>query len=530
MTINRRDFLKISSALTLSALFQPGLDHLPSRFSNDPNAKNVLIIVFDALSALNINFMGYPRETMPNLTRLLDRGTVYHNHYSSAGFTTPGTASLLTGRHTWEHLALKLGYSVKPELEKTNIFSLFDDYFSLAYTHNQFADIFLSQFSQNISHHEYYQNLFLELDIIDSSQWFTDMAENDLDAALLFKTRLEDLSLDGFLYSLLFPSLLGKDEYNYPTEISKIFPRGIPAADRRGTFTLEESIDWTGQQTKSLPQPFLGYLHFYPPHYPYNTREDFNDAFLKDGYHPEEKPQHPVVIPVERLNEEETMELRRHYDEFILYVDSEFNRLYTMLEQQGVLENTLLIFTSDHGEMFERNLRGHSEPYLFDPLVKVPLILFDPGQTERKDIHSLTSSIDLLPTLLKYTGHIIPADLPGQVLPGFSSQPANPQRSIYAFDAQYDSEDTHLTIATLMMRRNNLKVIRYSNYVKGYTQYGREDLLKAMQITDSVYFEVFDLEDDPGEITNLAENPTAEIQDLIDELEAFYREHVEYPQ
>ena len=68
----------------------------------------------------------------------------------------------------------------------------------------------------------------------------------------------------------------------------------------------------------------------------------------------------------------------------MLYVDFEFNRLYTNLEQQGVLDNTLLIFTSDHGELFERNMMAHNDPYLFEPVVKVPLIIFEPGQTERE--------------------------------------------------------------------------------------------------------------------------------------------------
>jgi arylsulfatase A-like enzyme len=530
MTINRRDFLKLSTLITTSSVLRLGLQLYPARLSTDPNAKNILIILFDALAADNINFHGYSRETMPNLTSLLDRATVYHNHYASANFTTPGTASLLTGRHPWEHGALKLGYSVKSELSNKNIFSFFDDYFTWAYTHNHFADIFLSQFNQSISQHEYYKNLFLKLELIQSSQWFTDLMDNDLDAALLLKTRLEDKSLDGFLYSLLFPSFLGKDKNNYPPEILDRFPRGIPDVDRRGPFILEDSIDWTLQQCVSLPQPFLGYLHFYPPHYPYNTREEFIDSFRYDGYRPPEKPPHPVVIPLEPNTEEETLDMRRDYDEFILYADAEFNRLFSTLEQQGVLENTLLIFTSDHGEMFERKVRGHSEPYLFEPLVKVPLIIFEPGQTERRDIHDLTSCIDLLPTMLYFAGHDIPAELPGKILPAFNPEPIDPHRTIFAMDAQYDPKDNHLTMATLMMRRGDLKVIRYSNYAEAYRYYGRTDLLDAMQNKDPVYFEVFDLESDPEELNNLALSPSPEIALLIDELENFYRDNVEYPQ
>ena len=107
MTVSRRDFLKIfNSADSLRTVSSRVLQLFPSTISADPNAKNVLIIVFDTLSASSINFYGYPQETMPHLTRLLNRPTVYHNYYASSNFTTPGTASMLTGRHAWEHRGL----------------------------------------------------------------------------------------------------------------------------------------------------------------------------------------------------------------------------------------------------------------------------------------------------------------------------------------------------------------------------------------------------------------------------------------
>lgn len=93
---NRRDFLKLLALLPPSLLL-PQVIQQPLRAAADPMAKNVLIIVFDTLSAANISAYGYPRATMPNLARIAERATVYHNHYSGGNFTTPGTSSLLTG-------------------------------------------------------------------------------------------------------------------------------------------------------------------------------------------------------------------------------------------------------------------------------------------------------------------------------------------------------------------------------------------------------------------------------------------------
>jgi arylsulfatase A-like enzyme len=284
------------------------------------------------------------------------------------------------------------------------------------------------------------------------------------------------------------------------------------------------------QQAASMPQPFLSYLHFLPPHGPYRTRKEFISSFYDDGYLPPEKPRHPVVPPHEIIHQQAELEFRQNYDEFLPYVDTEFYRLFSYLDEQGVLDNTLLVFTSDHGEMFERNMKGHNDPYLYDPVAKVPLIIFEPGQTERRDIHDLTSCIDLLPSLLHYTGHEIPPNLPGQILPRFAEPVTERSRTIYAMDARQNRKQTHITKATLMMRRDSMKVVRYSGYGSISHYYEQTDNPEAMQNDSKTHFEVFDLDTDPEELYNLAEQPTPEIQALIDELEQFFRENIEYPQ
>lgn len=530
MTISRRDFLKLSALFTASSVLQPALELLPSRLSTNPNAKNVLIILFDTLSASNVNFYGYPRDTMPQLNRLLERATVYHNHYASSNFTTPGTASLLTGRHTWEHLALTLTDTVRDSLANQSIFSLFDDYYKLAYTHNYYADILLTQFQEAITHHEFFKTLFLEYQATGSGPWLSSLMRNDYDTYLLLKSRLTDTSLDGYLYSLLFPSLLGDANYQPPAEISALFPRGVPSADKQDPFILEDGIDWTAQQAASMPQPFLGYFHFLPPHDPYSTREDFADTFLNDGFTPPKKPTHPVIMPKKNLSWEEELRFRQHYDEFILYADSEFHRLFSTLDQQGILENTIVVLTSDHGELIERGERVHNFPLVYEPVIKVPLVIFEPGQTSRRDVHTLSSCIDLLPTLLHYTGHEIPPDLPGHILPPFEGASHNPDREIFSLYARENQGRSHITTASLAYRRGNMKAIRYSNYAQAKNNLDRAEKFNLIPLETNPYYEVFDLEHDPEELNNLAAEPTAEIQALLDKLEQYFRDHVEYPQ
>ena len=94
--LSRRDFLK---ALGVSSLALSGLvksNSIP--FENNKtslNAPNILVLVFDALSAKDVSLYGFPRQTTPNLERAANQATVYHRHYSAGNFTTPGTASLI---------------------------------------------------------------------------------------------------------------------------------------------------------------------------------------------------------------------------------------------------------------------------------------------------------------------------------------------------------------------------------------------------------------------------------------------------
>ena len=103
---SRRDFLKLL-ALTPAALAAQPLLSLPAK-RLDSTTPNVLIFVFDAWAASNVQFYGYPRLTMPSLGRFAERAFVYHNHYSAGCFTVPGTGSLLTSLHPWTHRAFQL--------------------------------------------------------------------------------------------------------------------------------------------------------------------------------------------------------------------------------------------------------------------------------------------------------------------------------------------------------------------------------------------------------------------------------------
>jgi len=187
------------------------------------------------------------------------------------------------------------------------------------------------------------------------------------------------------------------------------------------------------------------------------------------------------------------------YDAYVANVDSEFGSFLDALDASGLLDNTYLVLTSDHGEMFERGVVGHTTPLMYDAGLHIPLLISAPGQKTRNDVHSQTNSVDILPTLLQIAGHAVPAWAEGQLLPGFGGF-EDDSRATFSVDAKLNSSFGRLSIASMAMRKNGFKII----YYKGYRG------------TDS--FELYNLQDDPEELVDLFNKDVSHSNLMKDEL------------
>ena len=121
--LTRRDFIKLAGLLPLSYAIPPSI--LSNLGAGKSKQQNVLILLFDAWSASNMSIFGYERRTTPNLERLAEKAIVYHNHYAGSHYTTPGTASLLTGTTPWTHQAFNFNDTVTDHLATKSIFNAF---------------------------------------------------------------------------------------------------------------------------------------------------------------------------------------------------------------------------------------------------------------------------------------------------------------------------------------------------------------------------------------------------------------------
>ena len=494
MTISRRSFLKTSlwSAMGLwGSRFRPILDQL------DNSSPNVIILVFDSLSARHLSLHGYERDTAPHLSQFAEHATVYHRHYSTGNFTSPGTASLLTGLYPWTHRAFDQAGLISKHHVDSNLFHWLDpSYQRAAYAQNLWADLFLYQFEKHLDVH-IKSTAYSLVDLVDYN---TDLWQKDPLGA--FRAHEDFLGQDYGIPAALYGSFFDKlKSYLASKEIlakwKKEYPRGVPNLGKYKVYFLPEQVfNGISGDIVRLREPFAGYFHFFPPHEPYFANRRFIGRF-DDGWLPTPKPLHPLSdhVPQDQLNQ-----ARQQYDEYIANVDESFGQIYLHLQQAGILDHTYLMITADHGQLFERGVHGHVTPLLYDPVIHTPLIISAPGQSERHDIYSPTSCVDILPTLLKITGTRRPDWLEGNVLPGFGGE-ADSQRPVFAMDAKTNSAFEPLTQATFAMIQGDYKLIWYIGYP------GYHDV-----------YELYNLKTDPEELLDLSQSHVEILSPMANEL------------
>lgn len=231
---------------------------------------------------------------------------------------------------------------------------------------------------------------------------------------------------------------------------------------------LELGKNWIAQNHK---QPFFFWLHFISPHTPYVARE-MAAQFYTPGYTGRFKQTSGAKPKVN--SDAELARLIELYMGEVFYADHLFGGLWAQLDDLGLVENTIVIVTADHGEAHQEHDRmGHSQVY--EPVIRVPLILYHPKPRQRgarTDVPYL--NIDLLPTLASAFGWEVLHAIDGINLrePTFVNRP--------------------LISTAMTNKKNRAMSVRVANHKL------------VMDCPPQEYVEeLFDLVEDPAEKTNL---------------------------
>ncbi|MEW5873080.1 MAG: sulfatase-like hydrolase/transferase [Chloroflexota bacterium] len=513
-TLTRRDFLKLAGAAPLAALAGKKVWASPrpvlTKVETRAGQPNVIIVVFDAMSARHLSLYGYRRQTSPNLERLAQRSTVYHKHYAAGNFTTPSTASLFTGVYPWSHRAFSLGGLISRNVQANNLFSqLQGAYRQTAFTQNLFVDALLYQYEQHLEKH-----LPLNSFSLSGSTFYNRLFQKDAFSGLVGYDRFlfdRNGERGSFFFAVLDDLAVKLRASLYERKLAGLHPDGLPQLSSTDIFYLNKAVmdGVMGFLDGSLSQagsPGMAYIHLMAPHEPYRPTGEFIGRF-DDGWAPPAKEKHRLAPggPEEELNER-----RQSYDEYIANIDAEFGRLLEHLEQRGLLDESYLMVTSDHGELFERGVAGHNTPLVFEGIIRIPLLVHAPGQSQRQDVHSLTSTVDLLPTLVAIAGGTAPEWCEGRALPGSSgAATAADERSVFVVEAKKNPAHAPLREATVAVVRGDYKLVRYFGYRALPNKY-----------------EFYDLKNDPEELVDLhpEQRKQSLVQEMKDELEQKLKE------
>ena len=325
-----------------------------SRLSALSGVPNVLLLVLDTVRAQDMSLYGYIRPTTPNIDARARSGVTFNRVVAPSPWTLPSHASLFSGRFHHDIIWKQPIPWAQPTLTET---LAQHGYVTGGFAANLYYCIEYFGLDRGFQHYEDYPRSW---QMIVSASWAPRRIANRVRKFL----RLED----------------------------RDFVRKTAADVNRGF------LDWV-EQTNGLP--FFAFLNYIDAHDPYYPPQPFDRRFTEPGI----RARHRLGVTGHRYTGEEVRALRNSYDGAIAYIDHEIGSLLTELERRGVLDNTIVIITSDHGEEFnEHGVMGHSMS-LYLPSLNVPLVILSPSRVPRDiRIDQPVSLLDVPATILDLIG------------------------------------------------------------------------------------------------------------------------------
>lgn len=442
---------------TIWGMEQVAVRNLPQAKESAPN---VLFIVIDTLGANHMSLHGYDRVTDPNLVRIAGEGVMFENAYAASSWTLTAHASLFTGRWPYEHKA-------------DGGRSLDDTYPTIAealaargYRTGGFAGNFETiprhwGFARGFLHYEdYYQTL-------------------------------SQLAVSSFYGRFL--------EYYV---LHKVFGMEFSIDRRWAPGVNQSALDWIDQDAE---RPFFAFINYYDVHAPYISpeRARFSEFENPGGLVNTDWTTAGIYNP--KTPEQVQGEIDA-YDGGIYYNDGQIQTLLDELEKRGVLDDTIVIITSDHGELFgEHGLWEHHNS-LYRPVIHVPLIVWQPKSIPQNiRIETPVSNAALPATILDLLGEPGQDIFPGPSLAELWRDPAS--AVLFPDPIAEMAESTWVNPNHLSIKGDMTSVIS-------------EDWQYIEHEFNGV--ELYNLNDDPDQLDNLAEeNPT-----VLDELRNYYLEAI----
>ena len=422
----------------------------PTTAPRGPVRDNVLLISIDTLRADHLGSYDYERVTSPELDRLAAESVRFDSAYAPAPWTLPSHATMLTGIHAWD-LGITSQWKKLPA--ETRLLSE-----TLAAAGYRTAAIVDSPPAGFVGAERGFDRGFDSYQHLPRrpGQFFKFDAAATVDAALDW---LEQRDRGRPFFLFLHSKAVHAEANSDPCFDERCFPYDTEEQDRLYFLSAEDAaIRWTDPELGSGQE------------YLWEVNRRIHVGAMDPRSFPDERLRALVAL----------------YDAGIRTVDRHLGRLFATLREDGVLDETIVIVTSDHGEAFlDHALLMHQEVH--EETVRVPLLIRLPGAGSRIEERVVTepaSLEDIVPTVLELLGLDPPSETTGRSLPLNGQTAAAADREFF----HYYTFRERFVYQAFALRRGDLKLIIHN--------LGDPDHPRA---------ELFNLADDPGESEPLGE-------------------------
>ena len=430
----------------------------------------IILIVIDTLRYKNLGFNGYKPEysdnknsPSPYLDKLANDGVVFDNFFTNINCTHPSFTTILSGRYPISHTIIS-----------------------------------------HISPHEIIDNVIMLPEILRDNGINT-VAIDNLGRWFVkgFQDYLNPLGPNGMLSVFTIP----------------------------GGKVTDKAIEWLDLNGNTNDDFFM-MIHYWDPHVPYSPPRKYRQLYYSDDPKNPSKSDYPKMddIPKEKFDlifrafqrqwdrVKDVNYFLSQYDSCIKYMDDEINRLFKYLEEKNILEDTLIIFTSDHGESLSENDIYFTHVHLYDQMMHIPLFFWNPKlfpNPSRRN--AMIANVDITPTILDLYGIKIPSYIEGNsFLPVLKGSDKHRDK-IYMFE--------HEAISRRGVRTNKWKFIKNAKEEDDAVGSRLQALgYISIVIEATAKKELYDLENDPSEINNLIDKYPEIAEELENDLENFVSE------
>ena len=397
-------FLILFAGVSLIPSYIWNRHHLTQRKMNSAKTDrpNVLLIVMDTTRADRLSSYGQTRKITPNIDHLAEEGVLFEHASSTGAWTFPSHASLFTGLYTSQHGA--------------------------DWSHRR-LDSHLTTMAELLGEHGYQTAGF------SNNAW--------IGRSTNFQQGFE-------LYEEMWSRGRLINRVAFMAVFDKLRRISMHRSDHNADLTNQEIGRWL-DKIHDANRPFFMFVNYIEPHFVYEPPEPFRSKFLQKSNRDAEKtfgrPLRSLkyLPPQLKFTEIQRGFLNDLYDGEVAYVDSKIGELMNDLRSQGLLDNTVVMIVSDHGENIGDHGLFQHQYCLYDTLVHVPLIVRYPKQLPAGiRVTKPVSLIDILPTVIELL-NIQVADKERQVLAGQSLldslRPGSGERTLLA---QYTPPHTRL--------------------------------------------------------------------------------------